>query len=272
MFKMLKILLVLFFLTTVCVLSDASDASKGDAAASGSSLPDNKLTSAPFKSLRPIYAYSVPKVDGSGNDSAWSGIPAKEFFISSEDGEKKKCIMKICEKSGRYYILLQIPVSALSKKATMWHWDSKRGIYLMGKEVETSVEIDLYNKEDSKVPVDIWVWRSVRTNPMRTADDMYFRLGRIIMDQGNPGWFSKFFGESCGAVLPRFYRRTPEGSAADVTASGAVKDGMLSLELSRAVDTGNKDDLKFAGPLCLRLVLTPGRNAAKLVKAESKTD
>ncbi len=48
-----------------------------------------------------------------------------------------------------------------------------------------------------------------------------------------------------GDVLPRRYLRSPEGSRADITSRSSWDDGMWTVELRRAMDTGNADDKAF---------------------------
>ncbi len=48
-----------------------------------------------------------------------------------------------------------------------------------------------------------------------------------------------------GDVIPRRYLRTPEGSRADITSRSSWNDGWWTVEMRRAMDTGNPDDKAF---------------------------
>ncbi|UCD35530.1 MAG: hypothetical protein JSU90_01485, partial [Nitrospiraceae bacterium] len=62
---------------------------------------------------------------------------------------------------------------------------------------------------------------------------------------GTPAFKSTLQVEYAGDVVPRFTHVTPSGSAGDVQAKGQWKDGMWTIEFSRALNTGNTDDVAF---------------------------
>jgi hypothetical protein len=100
------------------------------------------------------------------------------------------------------------------------------------------------------------------------------------MDSGKPAWFSRYFAEFAGAELPRFYNRSPSGSAGDVKGRSSFKDGVMTIELARKLETGHKDDLNFNVPATLRIVFrghrggsdvkTPKRRAKLRVEPPNK--
>ena len=51
--------------------------------------------------------------------------------------------------------------------------------------------------------------------------------------------------ERSGDRVPQYLPGSPSGSAADVRAQGAWKDGWWTLELERRLDTGHPDDTRF---------------------------
>ncbi len=213
--------------------------------------------SALFKPISPVDAIHAPVVDGK-DDSAWAGIPG---YISSLKGDEiLKMVIKTCKKDDTIFFLVKYKTEKLFRKHQYWHWDSERKIYAPGTEREESLQIILSNDATKKEFSDIWIWRAGRTNPSGYADDMFFCKGIYKMDKGQPCWFSKYFGDFAGKKLPRFYQQTPKGSAGDVKAKGNWIDGSLTIEFSRKLNTGKKDDIDLSENFYIKLICIKGKD------------
>jgi hypothetical protein len=59
-------------------------------------------------------------------------------------------------------------------------------------------------------------------------------------------------------VLPRFYQRVPDGSAADVRAKGKYDKKTMTVEFSRAINTGHNDDESLVDSFFIKLIRCEG--------------
>jgi ethylbenzene dehydrogenase len=193
-----------------------------------------------------------PFLDGKAIDKCWQEIPTTKI----EFAEAKKLLplyLKACNDGKKIYFLIQYPTSRENIKHQRWHWNPVLQAYMPGKEKEESFTIILASQNRDIKKADIWVWRAARTDPVNKADDMIYQKLNLVnhptenisMDKGKNCWFSKYFGDFAGAKLPRFYNRTPKGSLADVNAKGAWDMNFLTIEFSRLLATGSKDDVQL---------------------------
>ena len=209
-----------------------------------------------FSLPAPESVTALTKVSGGVEDALWEKLPESLLTLNRGD-EKIKVKIKNCRSSDRIFFLIKVPVQSLVRKHEVWHWDKDQQLYKPSKEVETSLTLFFF-KDEHADRADVWIWRAARTDAAKCADDMFFKDGSFSMDEGKSCWFSKFFGEFAGAELPRFFQRTPEGSAADVRAKGDMKDGILTLKFSRRRNTGNKDDFVLNDKLFMKMIFQPG--------------
>lgn len=120
---------------------------------------------------------------------------------------------------------------------------------------------------DANYVVDVWVWSAGRSNRIGHASDYSHRISLSIIDdaaeyetesgntiyidrmadQGEPGYRTWKPGKQKSENrMPSIeLNAPPSGSVADVRAAGLWQDGHWSLEMSRALDTGNVDDAQF---------------------------
>jgi hypothetical protein len=109
---------------------------------------------------------------------------------------------------------------------------------------------------------DLWTWRAVRTDSAGYAEDStmtlsYRRLPRadsfeahngstiwikIEPDSGSRPYQTQLAGAYAGDRLPRYGASIPTGSMADVTAKGAWREGVWTVELSRRLSTSDPAD------------------------------
>lgn len=215
------------------------------------------LASDLFSPPSPEKINTAPVVDGDDGDSIWDAV--REYMITLNQGDEKvRVTIKSCRVDGRIFFMVRCPVKDLVEVHKVWHWDEKKQIYVPGDEEETSLTLLFY--KDAKVAdsADVWVWRAARNNIAGFADDMFLSRGIYSMDKGRSCWFSRFFGGFAGAELPRFYQRTPQGSASDVRAKGKLKDGILTVEFFRSLESGHSDDFSLNNKLLMKMIFQPG--------------
>jgi hypothetical protein len=216
------------------------------------------LASGIFSPPLPVHIKLPPKIDGSGDDPQWSNIP---YYIVKIDGENREIEVRIktCRNEKTFFMLIQFPESLIVEKQKTWKWDKEKKIYVPGIEIENSLTLLFFKDSIHTNSADVWIWRAARTNIAGYADDMVMLGNSYQMDKGKSCWFSKFFGEFAGSELPRFYQRTPTGSAGDVKAKGKWKNKMMTIEFARKLKTGHTDDFILNRKLSMKLIIQSGR-------------
>jgi hypothetical protein len=185
----------------------------------------------------------VPFLDGASLDSCWQKLKEYNLGVSNKD-KGGGLYFQVCRSKGKIFFKLNFHAKSRRDTYQCWHWDPVIQAYTLGEEEEETICIIISNK--SSRLSDVWVWRSARTNPVGTLDDLYMGDGKkIIPDSGQLSWYGRFFGNYAGVVLPRFYNRVPVGSVADVTAVGIWRNNTYTIEIARKMNTGNSDDLIF---------------------------
>ena len=246
----LKKLLIITFTVTLIALYSSETQKKNP-------IKSTALESDIFCPISPIDINASPILDGNSDDSAWAGIPGYILTIH-QNSKKIKIVVKTLKTKSRIFFLIKAPLKSFIKQHKLWHWDKQKQIYTPGDEKETSLKLLFYKEFDKNAklanPNDIWIWRAARNNIAGFADDMYLKEGLFTMDKGRSCWFSRFFGEFAGATLPRFYQRTPKGSASDVKAKG-IFNKTLTVEFSRKLNTENRDDIDLNNKFFIKLIL-----------------
>ena len=118
---------------------------------------------------------------------------------------------------------------------------------------------------DDEYMSDLWFWKANRTNPASVADDKTHQLSAEKLpksskitsksgkkmylirkrDAGSSSYKGTALAEYQGDQVPNYITRPPSGSRGDVKAKGIWADGKWTIELSRALNTGNDDDVVF---------------------------
>lgn len=219
----------------------------------------------------PIVEASPPVVDGIDNDPAWEKA---EAVVSHSRTAKKDVTIKTLRTRDMIYFLVKYPDKNESRVQKNLHWNKELGLYELGPEREDCFVfkwnmgkemVDLSVYSDTEYETDIWFWKACRTDPAGYADDKRQILSRkpskkskeIKCDSGKSMYLSRVSdtGKSAysrnipieykGDVVGQYTCRKPVGSRGDVKARGNWKEGVWTIEFSRALDTGNKDDVQF---------------------------
>ncbi len=215
-----------------------------------------------------------PKIDGRGNDPSWE--LAKE--VATHDLVAGIDIhIKAVTTDKRIFLLVKFPDTDESRSHKSWVWDKARQIYRVGYDIEDTVvfkwnmengPVDLSIYGDNQYRADIWFWKACRTDPAGHADDKMHLLsfskvedstkltnksGRTIYlhrleDSGKCAYLSELPVGYSKEKLPRFTYNTPDGSRSDIKAKGVWEKGIWTIEFSRLLETGNRDDVQFNKP------------------------
>jgi hypothetical protein len=181
--------------------------------------------------------------------------------------------MKAAVVGGRFYVALKYPDSSEDSSPRQWEWRGDK--YVEGKQREDMFALRFHMSGDfdrsmlstKSYKVDLWLWSAARTNSTGLAEDMTHHVTTGMLDSaaeyessqdkktiyikktrdaGNaPFKLLPRPKENKGEKLPLYEITAGSGSAADVAAKGRWKAGYWHLEFSRALNTGNADDVVF---------------------------
>ena len=181
--------------------------------------------------------------------------------------------MKAAVVGDRFFVAFRYPDSAEDSISKQWEWRGEK--YVEGKQREDMFALRFHMSGDfdrsmlstRSYKVDVWLWSAARTNPNGVADDMAHNITtstldtaveyesvqdkktiyiKKVRDSGNPPFrLLPRPREKIGEKMPSFEITASSGSAADVAAKGRWKAGYWHLEFSRALNTGNADDVMF---------------------------
>ena len=210
-----------------------------------------------------------PVIDGQ-IDKSWD--KATEVSVTDKIEKTTIYIKSICSKD-QIYFLVRYKDKTENRHHKRFIWDKNLEMYKHGPTKEDSFifkwpisqSVDDFSlKATSPYIADIWYWKAFRTDPKGYADDkrhIYsdtklakarsIILGKKIFylsrpgDEGQSSYKSLIPTEKTNQEIDSYAHRSPTLSRADVKAKGVHKDGMWTIEFSRALNTGHFDDIKF---------------------------
>jgi hypothetical protein len=174
---------------------------------------------------------------------------------------------------GRLFLALRWPDDTEDNEYKGWEWNGIR--YVEGKKRDDMAAVRFHLKGDfdrsmlsaKTYDVDVWLWSAARSNPLGLAEDWahHFSTGmtdsaaeyevkgvgtvyiKKVRDDGDALYKNvRPPKQKSEAKLDSFtLNKTSAGSVADVSAKGKWAAKIWSLELSRKLDTGYADDVKF---------------------------
>lgn len=175
---------------------------------------------------------------------------------------------------GRLYLALRWPDEAEDRELRSWQWNGARYLDDRRRDDMLAVRFHMDGDYDRSMlsartyRVDLWLWSAARSDPLGLAEDWVHSISaqpgddaaeyrlpdktsvfiRKQRDAGAPLYFTQRAPREHGAGRVAAVRlaEAASGSIADVSAKGAWAAGHWSLELSRALSTGNPDDVAFA--------------------------
>ena len=227
-----------------------------------------------IKAEQVVISYKVsqgPVVDGYTTEDVWKNVePLKTF---DQIAQLEIQIKSVYDDSTLYF-LVSFPDKDESRQHRNWIWDKEKEIYEEGPKREDVFVFkwklndktkDLSLSSDESYEADIWYWKARRTDPQGFADDKFQLLANYSTkgsyevtsktgntmyltrkgDAGSSSYKTKIFVDYEGDIIERYEIRQPQSSRADVKAKGAWSDGRWTIEFSRALVTGNNDDINF---------------------------
>ena len=205
--------------------------------------------------LKAVEVDVPPMLDGMAFDRCWRKAPPVTLWLDN-GGKRLPVELKACVCDGRIYLLVRYQAGKEARSHRPWHWDPKRKIYVSGDEREETLYLALRLADAKRT--DVWAWRAGRTDSVGFAEDMSVVDGKLRVDSGRGCWYSEYLGGFAGDVVPRFMNRAPSGSVSDVKARGDWDKGRLTIELSRKLDTRNRDDIILGKILLVAVARVPG--------------
>lgn len=213
----------------------------------------------------------TPVIDGQGTDTSWA--VAKEIITHDKIADIDVSIKALYTDKSIYF-LVKFPDSDESRAHKSWKWNKKfdayegdidredvfQFVFMMG---DNPGELSVFS--DNEYKADVWFWKACRTDPVGYADDKMNILSKKEIEKANPiisrsgnkmylfrpqdkgtsSFEPKLYDEYSGDYVPGFITKLPLGSAADIKAKGIWKEKFWTIEFSRALDTGNDDDIQF---------------------------
>ncbi len=225
-------------------------------------------------SIQPLA--NMPTLDGKNNE--WEGVSATTIPLkkTKPDGvvEVKNVVVKAGTYGERVYMFVEWDDSTQNEIHKPWIWDESLKKYKKGPQREDRLAIQFGISGDyttdwasgNEFKADTWHWKASRSNPVGLAHDKSLIVSRtkvlrsykLDLADGRSVYLSRPSDAGDKLYRTKRYRRfdqpmmlsylveeSPKGSIADVSARGVWSDGKWRLELSRALVTGNDDDVEF---------------------------
>ncbi len=232
----------------------------------------NLTCSSQARSLIALKTNTPPVVDGSGDDLCWDS--AEPVIVFDPVADRQVTVKAVYDDSTVWFAVI-FPDSDESRLHKPWVWDKGRDQYVMGNMREDvcvfkwnmeSKAADLSLNSDMPNRSDIWFWKANRTDPVGYADDKQHVLSNVETrestkvtgrsdhdmfllrreDSGRKAYSVELLLNYDGDIRNRYRNSIPSGSRADVRAKGQWHNGLWTIEFSRALVTGNEDDIQFS--------------------------
>ena len=225
--------------------------------------------------VRAAASASAPVVDGVADDAAWSGATWLRTTLTGPDGTHDARVAAVVS-GGRVFLAVRWTDATEDRVHKAWKPGESKWVSGPEREDVLAVGFPISGEftGDMTSPLDcvwdVWHWKAARTDGAGFAMDK--RHVNTMTDPGGRRHVEKLSDgrslyitrpEDAGrsatrsipapspaaaiTTAPQFEAQEPDGSAADVRARGAWKDGWWTVEFSRALDTGHADDAPFTG-------------------------
>lgn len=223
------------------------------------------------QNITAVLVDTVPVIDGHGTDAAWRSAGA---IVTRDRLAGIDITIQAVHNNRRISFLVQFPDLDESREHRNWIWDESKHRYRVGPEREDcfvfkwflhDVPVDLTLASVEEHTADIWFWKAKRTDPVGFADDKIQRLrmkparkavkltsrngsSRYLQrlgDRGDPAYDDMLYSHFIRKRMPRYKKREPTKSRADIRAKGLWINGTWSIEFSRKLQTGQADDIQF---------------------------
>jgi len=224
--------------------------------------------------VRAARAEVAPRTDGRLDDAAWSAATETIIALENSGTGPDYCRVRAVVVDERLHLLVtwQDATEDREHKPHVRQADGAWGsgaaredVVAVGFPIEGEFTGDMISPVECRW--DVWQWKAARTDPAGYAMDKSHT--NTFTDPGGKRYEEELAdgrtlyiarpedaGRSATAGLeppgsgdsgPRYEAQMPGGSAGDVRASGAWRQGEWTLEFSRALGTGHADDVDLAG-------------------------
>ncbi|MEW6088888.1 MAG: ethylbenzene dehydrogenase-related protein [bacterium] len=219
---------------------------------------------------------SEPVIDGKA-ENMWDNAKS---IITHDNIANIDVTLKSVHTGKKIFFMAAFPDKDESRTHKSWVWNKTTEIYEIGNDREDvflfkwnmePAPVDLSIYSDNIYKADVWYWKACRTDPLGYADDKIDILStmenrnavkleskskRIMYllrneDKGDAAFRTNLVVTYKGDVVTRFILQEPTESRKDIKAKGTWNNGIWTIEFSRAIMTGNEDDVQFS--------LQPGR-------------
>ncbi|MCI0642812.1 MAG: ethylbenzene dehydrogenase-related protein [Gemmataceae bacterium] len=236
-------------------------------------------------------AETAPTLDGSDNDGVWTNAKAVEVVakrvMPGKEGSTRVSIKSVYTDTEVFFLFRWEDTSKDDASHKTWVWNKETKKYEDGPDREDAFAIAFEFKGPFNMDMlagvesewDVWHWKAFRTNPQGFAMDrrhIYtlakpeFKAKEYKAKNGKKVWIARpeDAGDTVekkhaaptefkGDKVPQYSAGSPTKSAADVRAKGAWAKGHWTLEMSRKLDTGFKDDVVFSREKTLKMAVAP---------------
>lgn len=229
-------------------------------------------SAAPAAEVRAIRARATVIVDGQAAEEAWDAAPETVVPLLGSSGPSS-CRVKAAEHRGTLFLLVRWEDATEDREHKPWVRDGD-GAWKTGAEREDVLAVAFPMEgtftANMASPVealwDVWQWKSARTDPAGHAMDKTHRMTfrdpggkrhEARLPDGRPLYVARpedaglsateeVPAPASGTRAPRYRARSPEGSASSVAGRGTWSGGTWTVELARALTTGEPDDRDLA--------------------------
>lgn len=217
-----------------------------------------------------------PVIDGVGGE--WSDHENVSASLRNIQPQSKIKAKDVSINAGVYgdniyfYLVWDDETENLSHKSWIWNKEKNKYIRDSDREDRMAMQFEISGNystnwfSGNEFHADMWHWKSSRSNPMRIAHDKSTRVSKNKLlraykhtdesgnhtylarpsDSGDKLYSSKRYHSYQGERVPKYLlNKDVSGSVADVEAMGKWSNGQWHLELRRALNTGNEDDVMF---------------------------
>ncbi|MHB8766062.1 MAG: ethylbenzene dehydrogenase-related protein, partial [Deferrisomatales bacterium] len=221
---------------------------------------------------------AVPPLDAKADDPAWRPATVVEVPLQGP-GAARTLRLRGLHDGKTLVLLAEWADPTRDALYRPWIWDPARKTYQQNPQVDDGFAVVLYRGRapaDSCMlsgeehDADSWLWRAFWSEISGLADDGRIRVSRNRIPQSNPylatnggqvwireepddgvpGWSFFVPVEFQGPAVPSYKPFEARGSRGDVRAKGwwaaAGGSGRWTVALSRALDTGQADDVALA--------------------------
>lgn len=227
----------------------------------------------PGDTVRARRAASAPALDGAADDATWRDAT---WLVRTLESPAGRIDARVAAAVTGDEIHMCVRWADTTEDRDHRPWTFAGGSWKPGAQLEDVLAVGFPISgeftADMEAPVecvwDVWHWKACRTDPAGYAMDKSHvhtmtdpggkrhaspvADGRTVYirrpeDAGTSATRTmKEPAHDGGPTVAQFEAQAPTGSAADVRARGAWKDGWWTVELSRKLDTGNADDAPLA--------------------------